>query len=45
MPRIRHREAELSTEANIGKILILVGIILQAIGVAASFAMGSLWMG
>lgn len=36
---------QLSAEANIGKILILIGIIIQAIGVAAVLAIGSGMMG
>lgn len=40
MPRPK-KTRELSTEAKIGKILILIGIIIQAIGIAAVLAIGS----
>lgn len=43
MSRTR-RIRELSTEAKIGKMLILVGIILEAVGIAAAFTIG-LWAG
>ena len=36
---------ELSTEARIGKVLILIGIIFQIIGIAAVFTIGSGMMG
>lgn len=44
MPRAR-RVRELSTEAKIGKILILIGIIFQIVGIAAVFTVGSGMMG
>lgn len=44
MPRAR-RVRELSTEAKIGKILILIGIIIQVISIAAVFTIGSGMMG
>lgn len=36
---------QLSTEGTIGKILILIGIVVQAIGIAAIFAIGPGMMG
>lgn len=44
MPKTR-KVRELSTEAKIGKILILIGIIIQAVGIAAVFAISSGMMG
>ncbi|TRZ54676.1 hypothetical protein D4Q76_01905 [archaeon] len=44
MPR-QKKTREFSTEAKIGKILILVGIITQAIGIAAVLAISSGMMG
>ncbi len=44
MPRAR-RVKEMSTEAKIGKILILIGIIIQVISIAAVFTIGSGMMG
>ncbi len=47
MPRITEKIVPLSTEASIGKLLILIGIILQVIAIASIFALSAFspWMG
>ncbi len=44
MPKTRVQK-ELSTEAKVGKILILIGIIIQVISITAVFTIGSGMMG